>query len=277
MATLYIFGDSFSVPYDDNNPRVWTTQLADLLSKHTAQEIVTVNRSLVGSAQDYAIAELTESKSLITDQDYIVVVLTEPNRNWYFLERPDLSNSWILDLDQAIEPEQLKAIELYLKHIQNYYIDVMRVNQRLTWLAYQVNKLGWHRPAILLAFPQQLGGSENLEELSISNGSLLEIQKKEYYQSEEKTLTWRGIDPRYNHLCLVNHDVLAQKVFDTLINNQPLDLTQGFNKDILDVDRVFTDNEFVDKQLYKPMVEQLKQSYSKMDKIKTWRQRVGLD
>lgn len=277
MTTLHIFGDSFSVPFYDQNPRLWTQQLARLLSPQDSEPVVINNRSLVGSAQDHTCAELSEAINIIKPDDYVVITLTEPDRYWYFLERPDLSNSWIIDIEKQLEPEQIKAIELYIKHIQNFYIDQMRTGHRLTWLAYQVARRGLRRPVILQGFPQDLGGGQNLEELLISQGTLFAIQNEEYVGGLEKTLTWRGVDPRYNHLCLINHDVLAHKVFDTLVNGQPLDLKEGFHREIIDIERAVHDQDFAREQLFGPMVERLRESYFKKDKIKTWRQRVGLD
>lgn len=47
------------------------------------------------------------------------------------------------------------------------------------------------------------------------------------------TKVWNtGVDARPCHLSVENHSILANRLYDTIANNTPLDLTEGFVKDI---------------------------------------------
>jgi hypothetical protein len=48
-------------------------------------------------------------------------------------------------------------------------------------------------------------------------------------------------------MCLSNHAILADKLYNQIVNNQPLDLTFGFIKNIFKNN--YADLEFADKEL----------------------------
>jgi hypothetical protein len=69
--------------------------------------------------------------------------------------------------------------------------------------------------------------------LNFASGTLASISAQEYKTSAtiaECTNFLNGLDPRYNHMCLSNHKILADKIVKSFDN---LDLTNGFIQNIL--------------------------------------------
>jgi hypothetical protein len=86
---------------------------------------------------------------------------------------------------------------------------------------------------------------------------------------------FNGYDCRYNHLCLTNHDILAEKISQALITDTPADLTTGFKSDLIDPEW-FNDAEFCNSQL-KPTSVAMFNSHYKTDKPgMMWRKRMRL-
>ena len=80
-----------------------------------------------------------------------------------------------------------------------------------------------NRALILKSFFKDLeiiGGSE-CEDVQIMNSAIAQFEKGE-------EIEFRGFDMRYNHLCLSNHDILAEKIINALTTGERLDLTTGF-------------------------------------------------
>lgn len=282
---LWIFGDSWSALWPDRDPiRVWTRQLSHGLANELGEVIQLRNNSLVGSAQDWALNEFLKVVHLITPNDIVIFVLTSPARFWYFENEPTISNWNIMDLDDHLSPEQVKAIELFITHIQRPQTDGLAMKSRLGLIAYEIARRGLNRALIIPGFDMDLVGCEQYEHLLFAQGNLSFIQWGEYRDKKKldemldqgQSGYFQGGDCRYNHMCLRNHDVLVKKILDTLIRGKELDLTSGFHTDLIGPDWL-SDSELVDNELNPEAVEFFKKEIQTSKWTLPWKKRSGVE
>jgi hypothetical protein len=98
---LFVIGDSFTVATGPTDTTMtWIRQTAQQLSALHGEPVTVVNKSIMGSSQDWCWMQLhTWMETGITERDYLIVGLTHPGRYWYLDRLPELSNSNIIDLD----------------------------------------------------------------------------------------------------------------------------------------------------------------------------------
>lgn len=236
--TLYVIGDSFSIPpkETDSTP-TWPQLVARGLKTQLGQTVVLENHSVMGCSQDY-IWEVLQGilEHRITSQDYLVIALTHPSRFWYFDRLPELTNSNIIDLDSIVSKDEAKAIEYFIRYIQRPRLDLIHINNRMGYLAYQVLKRKLNRPVIMKCFGQDVDQAETWPEINWAKGVLMDdVQQWEFedIDADRDAKFWYGLDGRYNHMCLSNHQILADKLVNSLIADSACDLTQGFVKGLI--------------------------------------------
>ena len=251
--TLYVIGDSFSIPPKPNDTAItWPQRLARGLKDQLGQDVVLENHSIMGCAQDYIwdfLQMLLEHR--ITENDYVVIALTHPSRFWYFDSMPELTNSNIIDLDSIVSRDESKAIEYFIKYIQRPRLDLIHINNRMGYLAYQVLKKKLKRPIIMKCFSQDVDQAESWSEINWATGVLMDdVQQWEFedINADLDAKFWYGLDGRYNHMCLSNHEILADKLVHALITDTAPDLTQGFVKGLIKKDAL-SDDDFILKEL----------------------------
>lgn len=251
---LFVIGDSFSVmPGKDDPALTWIRKCAADLAELTGQQVNVINASIMGASQDYmwvAIHGWIESGQL-GPNDYLMIALTHPGRYWYLDRIPELSNSNIIDLDKWCSAEESRAIELFIKHIQRPMLDTVSLINRLTYLSYHVLKKGLRKPLIVKCFQQELHQAGDIEELNITEGSLYEdIQYWEFDQPDFQLNNnyFSGVDCRYNHMCLTNHEILGARAAVSLVDGSALDLREGYHQSLFKTDTL-SDKEFCDREL----------------------------
>jgi len=265
--TLWIVGDSFSQPRKTfDRPTIWPEITAALLSHDLGIRVELVNESWMGVSQDYCWMYLQRwvHEGRIQPQDYVIVVMTHPNRYWYIDEHPDLSNGhYTIDLNDYVTEDQSLAIKMYMKEIQRPRLDTIQQLNRLGWLANAVGQFGLRRPLMIKAFDFDLYEGELYTNLNIAQGNLYDLQNREFLAADQTTDTttryFEGIDPRYNHLTLSNHKILAGLISDSLINDTTLDLKQSvFIENIFGPDTM-KDLDFCASELNPEMISVMQQ------------------
>lgn len=281
MPKLFVIGDSFSVTPNDDPAMTWVRVAAKELSEKLGQDVAIVNRSIMGAAQDWCWLHLhawIETGELGPD-DYLIVALTHPGRYWYIERLPEISNSNIIDLDRWMSKEEAKAIELFIRHIQRPTIDSINLINRLNYLAYHTLKKGLKKPLIIKCFRQDLHQCETMDELNIAQGSLFEdIQYWEFFEPEKEqgNSYFSGLDCRYNHMCLSNHNILGPRVAESLFSGSILDLKNGYIRDILTPGKL-DDQDFCNSELSMKHIEQRKINLSnKFKNTLPWNRRTGI-
>ena len=230
MTTLWILGDSFSSAKDADtpiDPRTWMKQLAPRLGVDRV-----ANLSIRGVSQEYTWFRLHEIlRDQVEPDDYMVIALTHPARRWYHPKYPEISRyEHVWKFSEIGLKKHHEAAKLYVECIQRQDMDVVQVEERLTWLDSMTDRLGLRRPQVLVAFHQELGYSRTLEHIHISRGDLCSISEKERcfekgFEHYHSLLTY--VDFRYNHLCLSNHLVLTDLLVEAFDKDQPVDISSG--------------------------------------------------
>ena len=254
-SRLFVVGDSFCEPPKviDKTP-TWPAIVAKQLSNKLGKEVLLENYSIVGCSQDYCWEALNNILEYdITQDDYLIIGLTHPNRVWYFDDKPNLSNAHVMDMKEYIGRDKAKAVEYYIRYIQRPRLDTIHVTNRMGYVAYQVLKKTLHTPLLLKCFEQFIDQGSNWSELNFANGALSNIQSQEFSDHIQKCHSdpnnfWKGKDGRYNHMCLSNHKILADKIVNSLLTNDICDLTKGFKERLIKEDAL-TDNNFIQKEL----------------------------
>lgn len=270
MRTLWIFGDSFS--RSSTEPRTWP----QLLSQRLGTELVNV--SLRGASPDWIIRQYLTALAQIDPEDPVIVLFTNPNRFWFYEDQPDLTNPAITDFAQHRNSDQARAAQSYFQYLQRPELDLQWTYYRAMAVSHETQRLNLRRPLLIQAFAQDVSAAEHFHTVAWAQGTLTDLQFREYrdrdsvmasIQRQGVDPVFRGTDCRYNHLCLLNHSVLADKLAQHFLSDQPVDLTQGFHEKILD-EQWHTDTQWRQDQLDPEQIEiYLRQNQSK-NPFKKW-------
>lgn len=283
MNRLFVVGDSFSADnLDKKDPyKAWYAQTAEKLGLECD------NHSLIGASQDWCWWKIAQNIKSLTPEDQIVVVITHPGRFWFFDNHPGLTNYQILNIDEALNPEQIEAVKKFIMLIQRPPLDIQQQSHRLGWLDAQI-RLHKLRPAqVICAFPifiQEAFKFEehinwlNYENVKISKGDLLTIESRELKKEIDENTLWQGYDCRYNHLLKENHTILAELLAEAITEQKSVDLTcfEKFKSNMIDYS-VVNDEEFCKKHFdlyaWKERADYLAKN---TDKEVPWAKRSGL-
>jgi hypothetical protein len=231
MSNLWVFGDSFTVHSEKNEDISWTKKLAKKLKVKNYY-----NYSQFGASNDFITANFESFLSEIKPDDYIIILVTFKSRIWFFYEHPELSN---LNMQADILVKEyygkntVKAVEYYQKYLESERL----CNIRLTWLyGYLQNyESFFHNLMILPAFDNGFHLDNNFEVI----GSLFTIGCDEYESPKEGesifTQKWNRFDMRSGHMCPDNHDILADKIYNTYTKKVPLILYDDFKKHFINL------------------------------------------
>ena len=256
---LYIVGDSFSSEIWESANDISNNAWHMLLGKQLDAEVV--NKSLIGSSQDYAWTHLHLCQNVITPNDYVVVCLTHPARYWFFQDYPSLSK-----IDQIWAYEEINGADPYsdaarnfIKYIQRKDLDTLWLKNRLGWLANCAYSHNWRKPLIIHTMQPDDIDESQYPDLSFSKGYMYDhISLPEIAEGEDYETVIEPFDSRYNHLCLSNHAILADKICVSLTTNSTLDLTTGDFKRHIFTKEAISDPVFQQTELSLPMVDKIK-------------------
>lgn len=221
MSKLWVFGDSFSDMPQTRTEYSWQNLLANKL-RITGIE----NRACPGASNDWIFYTVTSNINNLAGDDYVVIQTTQKHRQWFFRDRPTIGNYWIADFEKFVTPDQRKAVDMYVDHLQSDLID----NVRWTQFSLALERLTPSIAARVLVLP-------GFESVNGVIGTLLEVSDNEFIDQEniqQYFYSNQGIDPRNNHLSAENHKILAEKIFNFFSNNEMIDLTTEFKKQFLE-------------------------------------------
>lgn len=236
MKSLIVFGDSFAhppmkyntAPFTDNNV-YWVEQVAKKLKVHNSK-----NFSQYGCSNDFIFHTLHNwvQETLSTGEDlnnfFVIVIITEKNRRWFFESYPNYCNLVSVTTGQAefLNKQQTNAIKTYLKFLENETSSTAIENMFSYSLLFLKN-----------IFPNFLiipGFNEhNLFPLDCSS-CLSRVSYAEFISIEAVDLHYATfpIDPRANHLSPTNHLILADKIVKYFYDREPMDFEKGFIQNI---------------------------------------------
>jgi len=277
---LFVVGDSFMVPpLNEEIKPWWIQQAADELSRLSGKTVEVDTKAVMGSAQDFSCFLLHQLYSgRITPDDYLIIGLTHPNRQWYFETQPDVSNHHLTDLDEFVTKDQAKAIMGFIQYIQRPLLDTLHLQNRMAYVAYQTRRQKLRRPLVIKCFDQTVAQAGQFKELNWANGNLMDhIQVHEFWDPllDENQVYWKGIDPRYNHMCLSNHNILGPRAGQALHNDTTLDLVDGYMKGIIQADSI-NDRAWIEREI-NPSVVDANAKQKRFEKgMTSWAVRMGI-
>lgn len=220
---LWVFGCSFSVAeppsLEDKHPS-WPEILAGKM-KLTEYR----NYAHWGVSNEYIIDQFMKHDPEIQPGDTVIIQLTEKSRQWFIKDSPEISNFYVVDLENHVSKEQKKAIDMYIAHLDRDETQVMRY--ALTCMA--INHISDVRQDVRVMILPGFNAVPGVV------GTMLEICNNEF-ATEESRLNWYNkhlIDIRTNHMSEINHHILAEKIFHVFNTGTVLDLTTGFKTGFL--------------------------------------------
>lgn len=236
MSKLWVFGDSYGVhiAQDPNSitPWFWAYELAKKLKCEKYE-----NHCQMGVSNEYIHYMIKEHEDQIEKDDYVIVITTSILRKWFFEDRPFISNFYINNFNENVSREEFESVRRYVVHLNNPNLNNIYFENFLGWLHFKSITKNWN----MIIIP----GFE-FEEFPIShkytvNGSLIDVCSNEFYSEEDTKWFYdvysKGRDARAGHLIKDNHKILCNKVYNTFINNDILDLKNGFFKKVIKKDK----------------------------------------
>jgi hypothetical protein len=280
---LWIFGDSFAAMHINSPERIWQRQLGRQMSERSGKPVELRVHGLPGSSQDWALQQFVLNADAISEHDRVIFIATTPSRYWYFQDRPALSNWNILDFDEACTEEQARAVELHIKHIQRLELDILQCASRMGLLAYEAHRRGLPPIMILPVVEMLAGDAEDYPDLIWGIGNLSRIQFDEYANPTEALRRneqgipgyFLGVDCRYGHLCLRNHDILAEKLLEGLESNTRPDLNKGFHRHFI-TPEWHKDQALIDSELNLDLVPHFHRMAERNKNYIPWKIRAGI-
>lgn len=238
---IWVFGDSYAE--ENHVDYQWYKQLGVLLD----QPVTAIGQA--GLSNDFISNQLRLhlEADQIQSQDWVIVLQTQFTRQWFFEDRPHLSNFAHHNDPTAIgmSRDEKRATDNYLKYLFNP--SSLRFQTFSNSIANQ-GMCAWIAGCDCLNLPAFDNGVLPYNPRTHVTGtltewiSLLEFATAEDFQTHLKQ---PGGDTRVNHLSEANHTRLAQKLADSRTTGV-LDLTQGF-----DVKRQLTIDDFVSEKEFK--------------------------
>ena len=231
MKKLWLFGDSYAVQWNNKNLIHWATILTEKLNCRSIEI-----RAHNGAPNEWIYCQYLDHKDQISTEDYVVFVSTQMHRRWFFPDDIGSSNFNVTNLTvNNISVEQKKALEYYMMYLNNdtmagLFFDSICNALHYTSLKNNINLL------IVPGFEEKgfpISGRYRV------NGSLFDVCMNEI---KGKNLnSWhdyiakkhQGIDPRCGHISTENHYILSEKIYNTFMNNDLLDLNSGFKEEFL--------------------------------------------
>lgn len=235
MSTLWVFGDSYAVPMNKIHQTSPDWQWANTLREKLDFKILSIIAAY-GVSNEWIYYKFKEHIDKIKKEDIVIIVMTQANRRWFFEDNIGASNLTVINESiDSLNYNQKNAVKQYLMYLTNTKLNVVYFESIFNSFYYLAEKLDLN----LIILPGFEYLSQNFSNSYCVTGSLFEIcmdeVKGKTYKDWEKFIyiKCKGIDTRVGHLSEINHKILSEKLFNTLTKKEVLDLTNGFEKEIV--------------------------------------------
>lgn len=256
---LWVFGASFAEILDEEDQ--WPIKCATLLNANL------ISLALGGSSLEYTYKKFNEIRPYVKENDVLIFNLTGIDRRWFLKDRPELS---ILLSTPEIQSDQNKAVENYRRYLDRPDIQEIYFNNFLNNVHALTKKLSLHTILLIFTDVDALIKQEEFPLFNISKGTLLNTTLDEIDKSNgfyDKIIEWmHHSDPRLNHLCKSNHDILVDKILNNYHNKTPIDLAHGFLKNNF-TEQMMNDENFIKSELFNNAVHEKLYKSNKQERI----------
>lgn len=260
---LHIYGDSFGsfIQPDEHWQRLklpdenlyWQKRLQVKLG---CDELV--NNSRNGSSLDFTQWLFNENLSEISKDDYIIVIHTEASRRWFIEDYPNITNfqsfikfpggeiNWpFIDIvtghrsgDKVKMRKQIEIATDYCLHVADPGMEDLYGSAISSWFK-EFQREGYK----LINIPAYNVNSVTEWNTGFNTTGLLEhVSINEFVPDENNDARMSfikvtaGQDGRVGHLSIVNHDIFLDKVYNSFINGDNLELDTGFESSFITKD-----------------------------------------
>lgn len=241
MGTLRIFGDSYGSNIKDGRPEILDQQWHRLLAAELGMDYE--NKALGATSIDYGSYVWYNARNDIQPGDRVVVTVTQPHQRWLLENEPGISIPatffWGL-YDDRITPEVKKAMELYFNHLYHRNAEESGLYNWMCSLDHVARSKGI-KIVVLPSFKSTVALVEpwrdQFSHLHIAKGASAEISRFEHVKEMRAGMQIIRCG-RANHLTPPNHKVLMEKLLAHFRDGAPVDLTEGFHKDLIRADNL---------------------------------------
>lgn len=220
MTTLWIYGDSFAE--DRSESWQWHQLLA---TSYGIKETKIIAQA--GVANDWISTQIKDQHEQWQNGDRVLVVITQPNRQWWFEDRPEMGNIGLMwghpwaRMMHMTDQHRVDAVGYYINYLQRDDIDYLRCEQMISWLRHLAVK----QSTILTVIPA-FEMPVDLSEWCL--GNLTDVCNWEFVDERSRVQHYASVqDSRLNHLSVDNHRWFSEKIYQHWITGLPMDLTQG--------------------------------------------------
>ena len=238
MKTIFVFGDSYADPNSTSSPA--NSGDADntyvkLLSNYYNCPVINTGKG--GASNEYIIEKFFDTVEQIKENDIVIFLPTWHGRRWLIEELPALSA--YMNLTKFIggvaghgrelsEEEISYCAEVFLKSLDSFeerkskvYIKMM-----LSTLSEYQRKIGF-KSIVVNTFAE----NEKYDNFINTSGRLYLVNGGEFADIKNFHENYR--DFRINHLSLVNHAILAEKIIKAIESGEDIDLNSDFKEKIV--------------------------------------------
>lgn len=211
---LWIYGDSFAV--DWREPWVWQRQFANRIGVERVY-----NQACSGTNNEWILKTFADDEGRQEPGDIALIFLTEPARQWWIKDRPELSNlSSIIDTKDAKEfkdqdPQVFDAIINYYTYLDRPDLTDFRLAMMTDFI--RVKSIERElRLQVIPCFNMNIDWTD----LYPVHGNMTFSVCDGEFASRSEIPNWynTSIDTRANHMTLENHTVLADKLYERFTN-----------------------------------------------------------
>ena len=222
--SLWIFGDSYAA---DHPHCAW--QWHKLLAPKLDLDLRIVAQ--FGVSNEWICMQLMDwyVGNLIKPGDVVIVNQTSCGRHWFLQDFPELSN-WYHSPPPpgyGVTQEQLTAIEMYYKHIQQGTVDSWKYDATSAWLNHYNNKLA-QQGITMLTLPGFGHATDIYPQGPVPvKGDLFSAVCTPEFTSQKAMDAYYArpfTDQRINHMMKDNHAILALALEQGIKKQMPIDL-----------------------------------------------------
>lgn len=211
LGRIWIFGDEYGAKESD------LETYHDVLLKLLGVPIFNFAKEF--TSQEYCFHTVVENIRSFSDNDLLIIFLTDIRREWFFSAFPDKS-----DLQTILRAFGSKKKDFYENFFQRYQPIHIKQDRQKLFINYikLLTKDYYHCPLIIKSFPN----SSEMEFLS-SIGDMEAISRGEFKNQNYFLNTQK----RPNNLSQSNHQLFGNKIVSYL-EGKSFSLTKGFVKNL---------------------------------------------
>lgn len=243
--TLWCFGDSFVEPGFFDPIDTWAQQVSNQLNCDIC------NYGLGATSLEYMYTKFNNVVNKIQPNDYVIIVLTDPSRKYFFPNHPKISLPSLPNFSyEAITKTEKTALQRYFVHLANpmvYKVNLINFLYRVDQLSEKNNlkTIVFHAFDNTLFLKNYQFPSLHIVPEYLSMISFNECENRNYDKIIQDIFTY---DPRINHLCMSNHAILADKVVEYIEHDVPIVLDNFISQIVTTSNR--SDIAFQRKEFY---------------------------